>query len=461
MNNKIKGKKRKLYTEDYMLGDEEKPAESGEKSKKSLKSVEENVAEEFRQIFSSSFSHFNKLQSEVFEDVFLNDNSFVLSAPTSSGKTVIFEIGILRLLMEAKKQNLEKNFKIIYISPIKALINEKHRVWSEKFQSLLQCIEVTGDHEVQSLEEISDYQLILSTPEKWDSLTRRWRDNKEIVESIKLFLVDEVHLLNEDRRGSTLEAIVSRMKLIVKNKEDSRSLRFICVSATIPNIEDLKEWLKTKENPEVKFYSMNESFRPVQLEKHVLGYFSPKNFNTFRFDINLNYKLAGIIKQYSENKPTLIFCSSRKSIELAAGVLETSLNCELTGLDRHRLQQVSSKIQDTKLKSSLSKGIAYHHGGMSLDDRVLIENTFRDGIIPVLLSTTTLSMGVNLPAHLVIIKSTQIFKKGKCEEYNESTVMQMIGRCGRPQFDTKGIAVIMTQDENVVSNLSLFQRFSL
>jgi ATP-dependent DNA helicase HFM1/MER3 len=95
--------------------------------------------------------------------------------------------------------------------------------------------EVTGDNEIQNLDEISDYHLILTTPEKWDSLTRKWRDCKEIVQSIKLFLIDEVHLLNEGKRGSTLEAIVSRMKLIIKHKEEQKQMRFICVSATIPN----------------------------------------------------------------------------------------------------------------------------------------------------------------------------------------------------------------------------------
>lgn len=100
---------------------------------------------------------------------------------------------------------------------------------------------------------------------------------------------------------------------------------------------------------------------------------------------------------------------------------------------------------------------------MSLDDRYIVENSFRESAISVLLSTTTLSMGVNLPAHLVIIKSTQVFRNGKNEEYDENTILQMIGRAGRPQFDTKGIAVIMTQEDNVVSTalFSYLANFSI
>lgn len=299
-------------------------------------------APEYHPVFLPSFTHFNKLQSKVFDDIYNQDNSFVLSSPTASGKSALFEISMLRVLEQAKETG-NKNFKIVYISPIKALINEKYHEWSKKFRNLITLIEVTGDNDVKDLDEISDCQLILTTPEKWDSLTRRWRDFREIVQSIKLFLIDEVHLLNEDRRGSILEVIVSRMKLIISAKQESNDLRFICVSATIPNIEDLAMWLKTKHNSDVKFYSMNESFRPIHLEKHVLGFAAPKNIPAFRFDMNLNYKLVQTIKQYSDNKPTLIFCNSRKSIELAAGVLETSLNLALNMNAKHQLQQIANK----------------------------------------------------------------------------------------------------------------------
>lgn len=92
------------------------------------------------------------------------------------------------------------------------------------------------------MRDLDPFQVILTTPEKWDSLTRKWKDNKRFVDGISLFLVDEIHLLNEQKRGPTLEAVISRMKTISEVQNQHR-VRFIAVSATIPNIEDLAVWL--------------------------------------------------------------------------------------------------------------------------------------------------------------------------------------------------------------------------
>ncbi|KOB64557.1 putative HFM1 protein, partial [Operophtera brumata] len=86
--------------------------------------------------------------------------------------------------------------------------------WYAKFTKLgLQCIAVTGDTDVDFL-QLKPYRIIITTPEKWDMLTRRWRDHRQMVEVIKLFLIDEVHILNDETRGPVLEAVVSRMKTI-------------------------------------------------------------------------------------------------------------------------------------------------------------------------------------------------------------------------------------------------------
>nr|CDS15075.1 ATP dependent DNA helicase HFM1 [Echinococcus granulosus] len=92
----------------------------------------------------------------------------------------------------------------------------------------------------------------------------------------------------------------------------------------------------------------------------------------------------------------------------------------------------------------LSKGVGFHHAGVSPVDRRLVEEAFVDGCIPVLVSTSTLSMGINLPAHLVIIKNTALYVEGSTQEYTTRQMLQMIGRAGRPQFSTSATAVIMT-----------------
>lgn len=92
---------------------------------------------------------------------------------------------------------------------MKALCEERVVDWHAKFKDLgVKCVSVTGDSENIDMKDIANHNLIVSTPEKWDSLTRKWKDNKELVRAVKLFMIDEIHLLNEDGRGSTLEAVV-------------------------------------------------------------------------------------------------------------------------------------------------------------------------------------------------------------------------------------------------------------
>lgn len=191
--------------------------------------------------------------------------------------------------------------------------------------------------------------------------------------------------------------------------------------------------------------------RPVKLKKVVLGYEWAYNCTYFRFDMSLNYQLVDVIKRYSNGKPTLIFCSTRRAVEMAANVLVTDLRLNFTNEQQQAVMQVSNQIIDAKLRNAITKGIAYHHAGLGLNDRSLVENGFRQGNIPVLLCTSTLAMGINLPAHLVIIKSTQSYRQGSAEELSENAVWQMIGRAGRPQFDVSGVAVIMTQQQKKVT----------
>lgn len=174
---------------------------------------------------------------------------------------------MIKLLSDTENNNLPiENLKIIYVAPIKALCRERFQDWEEKFSCIgVKCKEVTGDSEINDITKLYPYQLILTTPEKWDSLTRKWRDYREFVDSIKLFLIDEIHLLNEPKRGPSLEAIISRMKTICNvirmckgediSTEPKDQIRFIAVSATIPNIEDLALWLGSGRHINIKYHA--------------------------------------------------------------------------------------------------------------------------------------------------------------------------------------------------------------
>ncbi|KAK3560795.1 hypothetical protein QTP86_019484, partial [Hemibagrus guttatus] len=402
----------------------------------------------FRSIFND-FPYFNYVQSKALDDVLYSSRNFVACSPTGSGKTVLFELAIIRLLMETMEP--WHDVKAVYMAPIKALCSQRYEDWKQKFGPLgLNCKELTGDTEIDDYFEIQDAHLIMTTPEKWDSMTRKWRDNV-LLHSVRLFLIDEIHVVKDVTRGATLEVVVSRMKTMqsYRSAEDPQSktcMRFVAVSATIPNLQDVSEWLSGESGP-ASCLMMDESHRPVKLRKVVLGFPCGNNQNEFKFDLSLNYKMASIIQTYSDQKPTLVFCSTRKGVQQSAAVLAKDARFIMSIDHRQRLMKYANSILDTKLRDLIMCGVGYHHAGVSVSDRKLVEDAFTVGDLPVLFTTSTLAMGVNLPAHLVVIKSTMHYTGGACEEYSEADILQMIGRAGRPQFDTSATAVIMTRTQ--------------
>ena len=231
------------------------------------------LPDQLRSVFS--FEVFNAVQSKCFETAFKTNDNMVISAPTGSGKTVVMELAICRLIAESKSAD----FKVVYQAPTKSLCAERHTDWKLKFRGLdLRCAELTGDTDYSNLRNVQSANIIITTPEKWDSITRKWKDHIKLMQLVKLFLVDEVHILKESR-GATLEAVISRMKYASSN------IRFVALSATVPNSEDIATWLgKNSDLQHMPAFKgvFGESFRPVKLRKHVYG-FEAKG-NDFAFD---------------------------------------------------------------------------------------------------------------------------------------------------------------------------------
>ncbi|CAN8276345.1 unnamed protein product [Cochlearia groenlandica] len=426
-----------------------------------LKSVSDLPAN-FRSAFS--FRYFNSLQSECYPLCFQSDINMVVSAPTGSGKTVLFELCILRLLSKSISRDgrflhAKGALKTVYVSPSKALVQEKLRDWNQKFNSWgICCLELTGDNETYSKKNIQDADIILTTPEKFDAVSRYRVTSGGLgfFGDIALVLIDEVHLLN-DPRGAALEAIVSRIKILSSNHElrssPLASVRLLAVSATIPNIEDLAEWLKV---PTAGIKKFGEEMRPVKLTTKVFGYAPAKN--DFLFEKRLENYIYDILMQYSKGKSALVFCSTRKGAQEAAQKLaQTAMafgysNPFIKSREQlERLREASQMFTDKQMQSYILQGVGYHNGGLCQKDRSLVEGLFLNGDIQVICTTNTLAHGINLPAHTVVIKSTQHFnkEKGSYIEYDRSTLLQMCGRAGRPPFDDTGLVIIMTRRETV------------
>jgi ATP-dependent DNA helicase HFM1/MER3 len=386
------------------------------------------------------FPNFNAVQSKCFERIYKSDENFVLAAPTGSGKTAILELAVCR----AFANHPVGQYKIIYQAPIKALCSERQRDWQKKFSLLgLTCAELTGDSDSVNLNQVQKADIIITTPEKWDSITRKWKDHEKLMRLIKLFLIDEVHILKEDR-GAILETVVSRMKSI------GTDVRFVALSATVPNLEDVATWVgKSAAVPYAPAHSerFGEEFRPVKLKKHVCGYNGPNN--DFQFERFLGDKLPEVISRYSERKPIMVFCFTRNSTVNTAKMLT---NWWSSNVSHHGYWKPPSKpiaIQNQDLKACIASGVAFHHAGLDGNDRLAVENGFLAGDINVICCTSTLALGVNLPCHFVIIKHTVTWSNLGAQEYSDLEIMQMIGRAGRPQFDSTAIAVIMTRQSKV------------
>lgn len=143
----------------------------------------------------------------------------------------------------------------ILVAPTKALCNEVYKMWQEKFTAFdMRVCLATGDsdpNEMTHLNDLQPYQLIVTTPEKWDGLTRKWsNDDPAIANTIRLVLIDEIHLLGDVWRGPTLEAIVAR----IKSFPHSANIRFVSVSASLSNIQDVAQWLAGTEQQSVRSF---------------------------------------------------------------------------------------------------------------------------------------------------------------------------------------------------------------
>ncbi|CAD7954207.1 unnamed protein product, partial [Amoebophrya sp. A25] len=249
-----------------------------------------------------NFSHFNPVQTQVFHTLYHTNHNVLVGAPTGSGKTNMAELAILRL-PHAPEQ------KVIYIAPLKALAKERMTDWSTRFGKKLgkSIVELTGDF-TPDVTALDAAQLIITTPEKWDGISRHWQ-SRAYVQRVGLVVIDEIHLLGQDR-GPVLEVIVSRMRYISANLDVP--IRFVGLSTALANSHDIADWLGIGM---VGCFNFKPSVRPVPMTVHIRGF--PEKHYCPRM-ATMNRPCYDAIKNHSPTKPTLIFVSSRRQTRLTA-----------------------------------------------------------------------------------------------------------------------------------------------
>ncbi|MEM7818325.1 MAG: DEAD/DEAH box helicase [Candidatus Aenigmatarchaeota archaeon] len=350
---------------------------------------------------------------------FLKD-SYIISAPTNSGKTLLAVLSIAK--------ELEKGNKIIYCVPLVALANEKFEEFKKIFNNYKVAISV-GDYDSAD-NFLAYYDIIITTYEKLDSLIRH---EANWIFQVGLIVLDEIHLLNDFHRGPTIEFLIMKIKKLIPG------IKIVGLSATIKNVREIAEWLK------INFYETN--FRPIPLYEGVLIE------NKIYLNNNKKIKLKeagieGLIKTILEkNKQAIIFCSTRKEAEnLAKRLSEITKNYlkeDLSHYSKEILNVLENPTEQCEKLSELVKnGIAFHHAGLLYKQRKIIEDLFKNKKLKILVSTTTLSMGLNLPSFCVIIASYKRFDLGKRNFISNIEYKQMVGRAGRVPYDKFGIGLL-------------------
>ncbi|XP_055534466.1 DNA polymerase theta [Wyeomyia smithii] len=385
--------------------------------------------------------------------VILESANLVYSAPTSGGKTIVSEFLVAKTVVERRK-------KVLVILPFVAVAREKMFY----LQEILSPAEIRvegffGGHTAPGGFDTVD--VAVCTIEKANSIVNRLLEQQKLPD-VGLIVVDEVHLIADPSRGYILELLLTKVRFVCDKL--SEKIQIVAMSATLPNIELLSEWLQAEQ--------FRTDFRPIELKEMVkLGTCIYDNRGKLirKLDTDI-YK--GIMRDQDnlgqlcletilEGCSVIVFCPSkdwceRLTLHLAEFIYtvkksETELGLKLrTEMDQEKMEQTLSLLKncptglDLVLGKTARYGCVYHHAGLTADERDIIESCFKNGTLRVIVATSTLSSGVNLPARRVIVRSP-LFGGA---QMNALTYRQMIGRAGRKGRDVLGESILMCDGQN-------------
>nr|CAD7458407.1 unnamed protein product [Timema tahoe] len=402
----------------------------------------------------------NRIQSVVFDTAYHTNENLLICAPTGAGKTNVALLTIVHQIRQFIDQGVIKKdqFKIVYVAPMKALAAEMTQNFSKKLGCLgIMVRELTGDVQLTKT-EILQTQMLVTTPEKWDVVTRKGSGDVALTNLVKLLIIDEVHLLHGDR-GPVVEALVARTLRLVESSQSM--IRIVGLSATLPNYLDVARFLRV--NPYIGLFFFDSRFRPVPLSSTFVGVKAVKPLQQMGDMDQVCYEK--VVEQVQKGHQVMVFVHARNATMRTATILkEIALQKNQLNLfepDKSsamgQARKSMAKSRNKQLGDLFPYGFSVHHAGMLRCDRSLVEKYFSEGLIKVLVCTSTLAWGVNLPAHAVIIRGTEIYdaKHGSFVDLGILDVLQIFGRAGRPQFDKSGHGVIITSHDKLSHYLSL------
>jgi replicative superfamily II helicase len=382
---------------------------------------------EFVEVFP--FEEFNDMQEEVVGALVETDENVVASAPTASGKTALAELAICR--------TLQAGGTALFVAPMRALTNEKESEW-ERFEDLGYSVYVvTGERDLNP-RRAERADILVMTPEKADSATRKHDSRRyAFIREVDCCVIDEVHLLDSEKRGSVLEVTVSRLRRLTDP-------RVVALSATMPNVEDVANWLDA---PAETTFEFGDDYRPVDLHSGVETY--THGDNSFADKYRRLYRALDLAEPHiRDDGQALVFVSSRQDTVQAAKkardeVAERDIPMGARG--DYDFHNEADDLQNDTLRKSVLDGVAFHHAGLSKGDKDEVEEWFKQGKIQLLFSTSTLAWGVNLPARCVVLRDTKLHDPLEGEvDMSPLDILQMLGRAGRPEYDDVGYGWVVS-----------------
>ncbi len=382
-------------------------------------------------------------QAEAAPSILAGDNTLV-AIPTASGKSLLAYMGMVKRISEGHSRS-----KAIYIVPLKALAMEKYEDLSAIAGAMGWSVGLGIGDATAEAKNIDDCNILVCTSEKLDSLLRH---RAELVSDVCCVVADEFHLMNDGTRGPTLEINLTRLRHI---KPDAQ---IIALSATVGNSPDLASWLDAT--------LIQSDWRPVALEYATFHDFhvEPRKIQSPGDDgdhgkLSPPRDLEGLKSHpvwsvvddgLTQGAQVLMFVGTRRSAQSEAKNLAKRVRKRLEKENPERLstlkelaEKLTGRSQSNlaeQLAACLSSGVGFHHAGLTNAQRKDVEAAFKDGLLVALTATPTLAAGVNLPARRVLVRDLKRWDDGMSRPLPVMEVRQMLGRAGRPKYDTKGEA---------------------
>jgi POLQ-like helicase len=392
-----------------------------------------------------------------------NLENLLYLSPTSGGKTLVAEMLILHCLLQRKKD-------CIFIMPFVSIVQEKVQLMQPFGDSLNFYVEEYAGIKgfIPPLKRRNKNTLYICTIEKAHSLVNSMIEKERFNDELGLVCADELHMIGDGQRGCIYEMILTKVKYcselyFMKNNKRCFPVQIVATTATLENKTEIAKFLNA--------FLYERNFRPIELKEYIkldkqifevdkaklntvddcsfVNYVRTLELKDYSAEMRKNDPdgLVALVREVIPNDSCLIFCSSKKNCENVASLLATMLPSEFKAHKRdlklklfHEMREENSNNICPILRQSIQLGIAYHHSGLTGEERQLIEQAFKEGVLCVITCTSTLAAGVNLPAKRVIIRSPYVAK----DFITLSQYKQMIGRAGRAGLvDTVGESIML------------------